>query len=139
MAAVKGDVGKVMFHNSAGTEADIAGTRSWTLDITKDTIETTVQGDTSKTFVGGLISGTGTIELIYDNAGNSDYQAIIDDVLTTGDPADALFELFPDSAQASKKIGFSGIITGGSFGASLGDLQTVNLTFQTSGAITSAV
>ncbi len=139
MAAVKGDVGKVMFHNSAGTEADIAGTRSWTLDITKDTIETTVQGDTSKTFVGGLISGTGTIELIYDNAGNSDYQAIIDDVLTTGDPADALFELFPDSAAASKKIGFSGIITGGSFGASLGDLQTVNLTFQTSGAITSAV
>ncbi len=139
MAAVKGDVGKVMFHNAAGTEADIAGTRSWTLDITKDTIETTVQGDTSKTFVGGLISGTGTIELIYDNAGNSDYQAIIDDVLTTGDPADALFELFPDSAQSAKKIGFSGIITGGSFGANLGDLQTVSLTFITSGAITSAV
>ena len=141
MAAVKGDVGKVMFHNAAGTEADIAGTRSWTLDITKDTIETTVQGNTSKTFVGGLISGTGTIELIYDNAGNSDYQAIIDDVLTTGDTADALFELFPDNDTnaSAKKISFSGIINGGSFGANLGDLQTVNLTFITSGAITSAI
>ena len=139
MAAVKGDVGKIMFHNAAGTEADIAGTRSWSLDITKDTIETTVQGNTSKTFVGGLISGEGSIELIYDPSGNSDYQAIIDDVLVTGDEADALFELFPDSATSSKKIGFSGIITGGSFGATLGELQLVNLTFRTSGAITSAV
>ena len=144
MAAVKGDVGKVMFVNDGSNnaaEALIAGTRSWTLDITKDTIETTVQGNTSKTFVGGLISGTGTIELIYDNAGNAAYQQIIDDVLTTGDNADALFELFPDEASSAsaKKIGFAGIVTGGSFGASLGDLQTVNLTFQTSGAINSAI
>ena len=25
MAAIRGDVGKIMFHNAAGTEADIAG------------------------------------------------------------------------------------------------------------------
>ena len=54
MAAIRGDVGKVMFHNAAGTEADISGTRSWSLSISKDTLETTVQGNTSKTFVGGL-------------------------------------------------------------------------------------
>ena len=47
MAAVKGDVGKIMFHNAAGTEADISGLRNWSLSITKDTQETTVQGDTS--------------------------------------------------------------------------------------------
>ena len=70
MAAIRGDVGKIMFHNAAGTEADIAGTRSWSLSVSKDTLETTVQGNTSKTFVGGLISGEGSAELIYDIISN---------------------------------------------------------------------
>ena len=88
MAAVKGDVGKIMFENAGGTEADISGLRSWSLSITKDTQETTVLGNTSKSFVGGLISGEGSAELIYDPSGNSDYQAFIDDVLTTGGSMD---------------------------------------------------
>ena len=119
MAAIRGDVGKIMFHNAAGTEADIAGTRSWSLSVSKDTLETTVQGDTSKTFVGGLISGEGSAELIYDNAGNSDYLAFVEDILTTGDAGDALFELFPDSSASSKKLAFSGIITSAEYGLSL--------------------
>ena len=137
--AVKGDVGKVMFHNAAGTEADVASTRSWSLSITKDTMETTVNGDTAKTFIGGLISGEGSAELIYDPSGNSDYQAFIDDVITTGDAGDALFELFPDSAQSAKKIGFSGIITSAEYGATLGEIQIINISFITTGAITSAI
>ena len=139
MAAIKGDVGKIMFHNAAGTEAAVSGVRSWSLSITKDTMETTVNGDTSKTFIGGLISGEGSAELIYDPSGNSDYQAFIDDVITTGDAVDALFELFPDSAQSAKKIGFSGIITSAEYGATLGEIQIINISFITTGAITSAI
>ena len=139
MAAIKGDVGKIMFHNAAGTEADVSGVRSWSLSITKDTMETTVNGDTSKTFIGGLIAGEGSAELIYDPSGNSDYQAFIDDVITTGDAGDALFELFPDSAQSAKKIGFSGIITSAEYGATLGEIQIINISFITTGAITSAI
>ena len=139
MAAVKGDVGKIMFHNAAGTEADISGLRNWSLSITKDTQETTIMGNTAKTFVGGLISGEGSAELLYDTAGNSNYQAFIDDVLVTGDAADALFELFPDSATAAKKISFSGIITGAEYGATLGEIQVITVNFITSGAITSAI
>ena len=139
MAAIKGDVGKIMFHNAAGTEADVSGVRSWSLSITKDTMETTVNGDTAKTFIGGVISGEGAAELIYDPSGNSDYQAFIDDVITTGDAGDALFELFPDSAQSAKKIGFSGIITSAEYGATLGEIQIINISFITTGAITSAI
>ena len=128
-----------MFHNAAGTEADVSGVRSWSLSITKDTMVTTVNGDTSKTFIGGLISGEGSAELIYDPSGNSDYQAFIDDVITTGDAGDALFELFPDSAQSAKKIGFSGIITSAEYGATLGEIQIINISFITTGAITSAI
>ena len=139
MAAVKGDVGKIMFHNAAGTEADISGLRNWSLSITKDTQETTVMGNTSKTFVGGLIAGEGSAELIYDNAGNSDYLAFVEDVLTTGDAGDALFELFPDSSASSKKLAFSGIITSAEYGATLGETQLINISFQTTGAITSDI
>nr|BAR35204.1 phage major tail protein 2 [uncultured Mediterranean phage uvMED] len=139
MAAVKGDVGKIMFENAGGTEADISGLRSWSLSITKDTQETTVLGNTSKSFVGGLISGEGSAELIYDPSGNSDYQAFIDDVLVTGDAGDALFELFPDSGTASKKIGFAGIVTSAEYGATLGEIQIINISFVTNGAITSAI
>ena len=139
MAAIKGDVGKIMFHNAAGTEADVSGVRSWSLSITKDTMETTVNVDTSKTFIGGLISGEGSAELIYDPSGNSDYQAFIDDVLVTGDAGDALFELFPDSNTSAKKISFAGIITSAEYGATLGEVQVINVSFITNGAITSAI
>lgn len=139
MAAIKGDSGKVMFHNAAGTEADIAGTRSWTLSVSKDTLETTVQGNTSKTFIGGLISGEGSATLIYDNAGNADYLSFVEDILTTGDAGDALFELFPDSSASSKKLAFSGIVTGAEYGASLGETQEINISFITTGAITSDI
>ena len=139
MAAVKGDVGKIMFHNAAGTEADIGGLRSWSLSITKDTQETTVMTNTSKTFVGGLISGEGSATLIYDNAGNSDYLAFIEDVLSTNDGGDALFELFPDNQASAKKFGFSGIITGAEYSATIGEIQEINITFQTTGAITSDI
>tara|TARA_R100001443_G_scaffold103219_1_gene111539 strand:- start:8034 stop:8453 length:420 start_codon:yes stop_codon:yes gene_type:complete len=139
MAAIKGDSGKIMFHNAAGTEADIAGTRSWSLSVSKDTLETTVQGDTSKTFIGGLISGEGSATLIYDNAGNSDYLSFVEDILTTGDAGDALFELFPDSSASAKKLAFSGIVTGAEYGASLGETQEINISFVTTGAITSDI
>ena len=140
MTALKGDVGKIMFNNAGGTEADVGQTRSWSLSISKDTLEATKQGDTAKTFIGGLISGEGSAELLYDpDETGAGYTTFIDDVLTTGDNGDALFELFPDSATAAKKISFSGIITGAEYGATLGETQLINISFITTGAITSAI
>ena len=78
-------------------------------------------------------------ELLFDTAGNSDYQSFIDDVLVTGDAADALFELFPDADTSAKKIRFTGIITGTEYGATLGEIQVITVNFITSGAITSAI
>ena len=105
--AIKGDVGKIMFENAGGTEADVGQTRSWSLSINKDTMETTKQGDTFKTNIGGLISGEGSAELLYNpSETGAGYTTFIDDVLTTGDNADALFELFPDRDTSAKKLKF---------------------------------
>ena len=140
MTALKGDVGKIMFHNAGGTEADVGQTRSWTLSVSKDTLEATKQGDTAKTFIGGLISGEGSAELLYDpDETGAGYTTFIDDVLTTADNGDALFELFPDSSTSAKKISFSGIITSAEYAATLGETQLINISFITTGAITNAI
>tara|TARA_Y100000114_G_scaffold109379_1_gene102881 strand:+ start:1684 stop:2103 length:420 start_codon:yes stop_codon:yes gene_type:complete len=139
MAAIRGDVGKIMFEASGGTEADIGSLRSWSLEITKDTIETTKMGATFKTRIGGLIDGSGSCELLYDPTEGAAYQAFIDDIITTGDPGDALIELFPDANQSAKKISCAIIITNASYGATLGEVQIINISFETNGTITSAI
>ena len=55
MAAVKGDVGQVKFDDGGSSVNPVLGTRSWSMSITKDTQETTVQGDIFKKFIGGLL------------------------------------------------------------------------------------
>ena len=48
-------------------------------------------------------------------------------------------ELFPDSATSAKKISFAGIITNAEYGATLGEVQVINISFITRGTITSAI
>ena len=139
MAAVKGDVGQVKFDDDGSSVNPVLGTREWSMSITKDTQETTVQGDTFKSFVGGLIQGEGSADLQYDNAASGETATFMDGVLTTGDTATASFELFPDSASGTKKISFSGLITNFEQGSALGDVSTINIPFQPSGTITSAI
>ena len=139
MAAVKGDVGQVKFDDGGSSVNPVVGTREWSMSITKETQETTVQGDTFKSFVGGLIEGEGSAVLQYDNAASGETATFMDGVLTTGDTATAAFELFPDSASGTKKISFTGLITNYEQGSAIGDVSTINITFKPSGTITSAI
>ena len=136
--AVKGDVGKIMFHNAAGTEADISDLRAWSLTVSKDTLDCTAHGATARSYVGSLISGSGSVEFLYTAASGDAADELLSDVLTTEDTGDAVFELFTDTS-GTKKLSFSGIVTSVDLGTTIGDLQTVSVGFQTSGAITSAV
>ena len=139
MAAVKGDVGQVKFDDGGSSVNPVLGTREWSMSITKDTQETTVQGDTFKSFVGGLIEGEGSAVLQYDNAASGETATFMDGILTTGDNATASFELFPDSGSGTKKISFNGLITNFEQGSTIGDVSTINITFKPSGTITSAI
>ena len=93
MAILRGEQGAVQFDAAGSSNATIVGTRSWTLNITKDTLDVTDHGDTSRSFVGSLVSGSGTVELVYDPDATGQ-AAFIEDVLTSNDTADATFELF---------------------------------------------
>ena len=100
--------------------------------------ECTGHGDTFRKYVGGLISGSGTVDFLYTASGTTETENLVDDVLTAEDPADAQFELFLDTTGA-KKVSFSGIVTGTSLSATTGDIETVSVSFITSGAITNAI
>ena len=138
MAFFRGEEGSVKFKNASGTTEAIVSTTGWTLDTTKDTLDVTAHGATFRSFVGGLISGSGTVDFLYTGAGSNETENLVDDVLTAEDPADAQFELFLDTS-GSKKVSFSGIVTGTSLSATTGDLETVSVSFITSGAISNAI
>ena len=138
MAFFRGEEGSVKFKNGSGTTEAVVSTTGWSLDTTKDTLETTSHGDKSRSFVGSLISGSGTVDLIYTATSGDDTAEIITDVLTQEDSGDASFNLFLDTS-GSKKLSFNGIITGTSFSSTVGDLSTVSVSFVTTGDITSAV
>ena len=137
MAFFRGEEGSVKFKNTAGTVAAVTATRSWSLSISKDTLDCTAQGATSRSYVGGFIDGSGSVELLYTASSGDETAELINDVLTTEDDGTAKFELFLDTS-TSKKLTFDGIVTGAEFGTSVGDLVSVTVNFQVNGAITSA-
>ena len=137
MAFFRGEEGSVKFKNGTGTTEAVVSTTGWSLDITKDTLDVTAHGDTSRKNIGSLISGSGTVDLIYTAASSNETANLLADVLTAEDPADAQFELFLDTS-GSKKVSFSGIVSGTTLSAQTADLETVSVSFITSGAITNA-
>ena len=137
MAFFRGEEGSVKFKNASGTTEAIVSTRSWSLDTTKDTLDVTAHGATSRCVVGGLISASGTVDFLYTAADSNETANLVDDVLVAEDAGDAQFELFLDTS-GSKKVSFSGIVTGTSLSATTGDLESVSVSFITSGAITNA-
>lgn len=139
MAVLSGDQGSVKFDvdgAAAGAAAAIiAGTRSWSLSVTKDTIDGTAQGDTFRTNVGSFVSGSGTVELVY-NTGQTTQTTFFAEVLNSNDTADATFELFTTGTTANtNSISFSGIITSFDVSSTAGDIVVATCNFVTSGAI----
>ena len=137
MAFFSGEEGSVKFKNGTGTTEAVVSTTGWSLETTKETLDVTAHGATFRAFRGGLISGTGSIDFLYTAASGNETANLLTDILTVEDPADAQFELFLDTS-GSKKVSFAGIVTGTTLTATTGELETVSVSFQTSGAITNA-
>ena len=137
MATLRGEQGAVQFETGSGSLATVVGTRSWSLTITKETYETTDHGDTFRNFIGGLISGSGTVELVYDPDATGQ-AGLIEDIVKTNDATDASFELFTTgTTTGTDSVAFGGIITDMEITSTVGELVVVTCNFVTSGTITS--
>ena len=137
MAIIRGEQGSVKFETGSGTLATVVGTRSWTLNITKETLDTSVHGNSFRQFVGSMISGSGTVELVYDPDATGQ-AGLIEDVIKANDAADASFELFTTgNTNGTDSVAFGGIITSMDIASTAGDLVVATCNFITSSTITS--
>jgi hypothetical protein len=107
MAFYRGQEGSVKFDDAGTTAAAITSTRAWTLSVEKEALDTTTLGDTYRANVGGLISGSGTVELLYTASSADETNVFIERVNTANDDGTALFELYLYST--TKKITFDEI------------------------------
>lgn len=136
MATIRGEQGAVQFEAAGGSKATVVGTRSWSLSTTKETLDTTKQGDTFRSFIGSMISGSGTVELVYDPDATGQ-AGFLEDVITAADPADATFELFTTgTSSGTDSVSFAGILTDMEITSAAGELVVVSCSFITSGTIT---
>jgi hypothetical protein len=137
MAFYRGEQGSVKFDDAGSTTATIASTRSWSLTIEKDVLETTALGATYKSNIGGLIAGSGSVELMYTASSADETKAFITAANTATDQGVATFELFLDTT-GTKKISFAGLITSADYSATVGELEVVTCNFVTTGTITTS-
>lgn len=135
MAFFRGQQGSVKFDDAGSSAAAITSTRSWSLTVEKESLDTTALGATYRANVGGLISGSGTCEILYTASSADETNVFIEHVNTANDAGEALFELYLDTS-GTKKISFDGVITSAEYSATVGEIEVITLNFVTNGAIT---
>lgn len=135
MAFYRGQQGSVKFDDAGSSAATIASTRSWSLTVEKESLDTTALGATYRANVGGLISGSGTCELMYTASSADETNVFIEHANTASDDGGALFELFLDTS-GTKKISFDGVITSAEYSATVGEIEVITINFVTNGTIT---
>tara|TARA_R110002012_G_scaffold123290_2_gene273665 strand:+ start:44 stop:460 length:417 start_codon:yes stop_codon:yes gene_type:complete len=138
MAFYRGEEGSVKFDDAGSSAAAITSTRSWSLTLDKQVLETTVMGSTYAGNVGGIITGSGSVELIYTASSGDETAAFVDHINTPNDEGTALFELFLDTSGA-KKVSFDGVVTSAELTATVGELEIITVNFTTNGTITTAI
>ena len=139
MAFYRGQQGTVFFDKAgSGGVSEIAAVRSWSMTIEKESLDTTAHGGTYRANVGGLISGSGTIELMYDAPGSGDKLDLIKDVNQATDEADAFVELYLDET-GGKKITGNVVVTSTEYSATVSEIEIVTVSFVTSGTLTLSI
>ena len=128
MATYKGQDGVFQAITTGGTLASTNNLKSWSIEEATDSIETTVMGNTSKTFTTGIKSWTASCEVLYDlsNAVQAD--------LVIGETVD--IKIFPNTSSQTESFAGTGIVTATSQSGALGDMVGSSVTVQGSGALT---
>lgn len=130
MATHTGSEGIVKFATSGGSVAQVAEVRSYTLEQSADTIETTTMGDTDRTYTSVLKTFTISMECYWDETDTTG-QGVID-VSTEVD-----FELYPEgTASGATYYSGSAIVTSVSHTASFDGNVEVSFSAQGTGALT---
>ena len=126
MAVHKGSEGTVKVGSNA-----IAEIRSYSIEETGDTLETSTMGVTARTYVPSLTSWSGSVDVYWDETDSTGQGA-----LTVG--AQVTLNVYPEGADSTDTY-YTGtaIVTGVSKNASFDGLVEASISLQGTGALTS--
>lgn len=129
MATHFGSDGSVKLVTSGGSVATVGELLNWTVTMTTDAVETTSMGDTNRTYVKGLSTGSGSMSLYLDPD-----DAVQQD-LAQGDSVDCEFYVEGTDSGDTKYSG-TFIVTSVERGATMDGIATLNCELQLTGALT---
>jgi len=131
--AVYNGINGVAKFDVGGSATAIASVISFSLSQTGDTIETTTMGTTARTYIPGLTTATGSMDLYFredDDAQNA--------LIAGPGAAAATVELYPSGTSTGVKLSAEVIITSHEISAGNDGAVTATCAFQVTGAVTKA-
>lgn len=131
MATYEGSNGTVKIKSGSDTLTAVAEVRSWSLDMTRETVESTAMGDSFRNYKKGLQSFSGSMEIVYTDAEDS----VVETALNPDTDTAVTVELYPDASGSTKFVG-DVIINSFSASISYDGLMTATVGFQGTGAPT---
>ena len=131
MTATKGTTGVIKVAITGGTVAAMGEVRTFSISDSADTIETSVMGQTARTYVASLTSATISTEVYWDDA---DAAQLIMDA-----SAGIIFEWHPTGTGTGEKY-YSGaaVVTSKEISVSFDGMVEGSFEAQVSGAVTEA-
>jgi predicted secreted protein len=127
MASTAGSSGVFKISQTDGSEAAVAEVRSYSIDVTADTIEKSVMGNTAREYLAGLSSSTLSIEAYWDQADQDAFD----------ERATVYWELYPTGTGTGEKYYTgSGIVTGKTISAAFDGMVEASFSITNNGSIT---
>jgi len=129
MATIYGNNGEIKISSTAVGEV-----KSWSLTISRDTIEDTSMGDDSKTFVYGKASASGTIEVHFDDDDSA--QGTLRDAVLNG--TTVALDLFTNdsSTTGTDYYSLTALITSQDVSVEMDSIESRTYNFTSAGAVT---
>jgi hypothetical protein len=114
---------------------------NWSMTGNLETLETTSLGDSQRSYVPGVQEFSGTATLLYynDGTGRNDAATALKKILkitgvTESETVDMRLRLVDGNTNSD--VSFTAYITSASFGASVGEISSAQISFQGTGALT---
>lgn len=131
MAIATGQEGIVKIGSSNSNETAVGNIRSFTIETSADTIESTVMGASVRSYKQGLSTGTVSIEAYWDETDAGQ--------LALDERAEVFWEVYPTGTTAGQELyAGSGIVTSKSVSAAFDGMVEASFTIQISGAISNS-
>lgn len=132
MATYEGSAGTVKIKSGSDTLTAVASVRTWSIDISRDTVEDTAMGDGNRTYKKGLQSYSGSMDIVFDSSEN----AIVSTALNPDTDDTVSVEFYAEANDDTTKFAGDVIVTSYSISASYDGLVEATVSFQGTGALT---